>query len=90
MWCVTKAMRSPVKEPIMRREVKIGVFAVIMLGCLWGGIRFLEAVGELRADVPWWLYAGGIAVVLAIVYAIQLLRTWRTAAANPIDMIKTE
>ena len=23
----------------MRREVKIGVFAVVMLGCLWGGLR---------------------------------------------------
>ena len=28
----------------MRREVKIGVFAVVMLGCLWGGIRFLSGI----------------------------------------------
>ena len=70
--------------------VVLPAVAVGTAAAVWGGIRFLEAVGELRADVPWWLYAGGIAVVLAIVYAIQLLRTWRTAAANPIDMIKTE
>ena len=26
----------------MRREVKIGIFAVLMIGALWAGIRFLK------------------------------------------------
>lgn len=44
-----------VKEPIMRREVKIGVFAVIMLGCLWGGIRFLSGIDIFSRNIPYYV-----------------------------------
>ena len=30
----------------MRREVKIGIFAVLMIGALWAGIRFLQEIGR--------------------------------------------
>lgn len=36
----------------MRREVKIGVFAVVMLGCLWGGIRFLSGIDIFSRNIP--------------------------------------
>ena len=40
----------------MRREVKIGVFAVVMLGCLWGGIRFLSGIDIFSRNIPYmWL-----------------------------------
>lgn len=28
----------------MKREVKIGIFAILMLGCAWAGIRFLSGI----------------------------------------------
>ena len=28
----------------MKREVKIGIFAVLMIGCAWAGIRFLSCI----------------------------------------------
>lgn len=43
-----------------------------------------------RVTLHWWLFALCGAVVLLIVCAVQLVRTWRIANANPIDMIKTE
>ena len=30
----------------MRREVKIGIFAVLMIGALWAGIRFLKGFAD--------------------------------------------
>lgn len=50
----------------------------------------LRRVGAMRTDVPWWLHAAGVLLVLAIAYAIQFIRTWRIASANPIEMIRTE
>lgn len=32
----------------MKREVKIGIFAVLILGCSWAGIRFLSGVDIFR------------------------------------------
>lgn len=70
---------------IVLPAVAVGT-AVAIRGCEY----FLREVGDLRTDAPWWLYAGGIATVLAIVAVILVVRIWRTASANPIDMIKTE
>lgn len=39
----------------MKREVKIGVFAVVMLGCLWGGIRFLSGIDIFSRNVPYYV-----------------------------------
>lgn len=55
MSCVTKAMRSHSEILIMRREVKIGVFAVVMLGCLWGGIRFLSGIDIFSRNIPYYV-----------------------------------
>lgn len=71
-------------------RIALPAVAVGTAAAVWGSGRFLQEVGGMRTDVPWWLYAGGIATVLAIVYALQLRCTWRTASANPIEMLKTE
>ena len=39
----------------MRREVKIGVFAVVMLGCLWGGVRFLSGIDIFSRNIPYYV-----------------------------------
>ena len=34
----------------MKREVKIGIFAVLMIGCAWAGIRFLSGIDIFRRN----------------------------------------
>ena len=70
--------------------VVLPAVAVGVAAAVWGSEYFLQMVGAMRTDAPWWLHAAGVLFVLAIVYAIQLFGTWRTASANPIDMIRTE
>ncbi len=38
----------------MRREVKIGLFAVVMLLCAWGGIRFLSGIDIFGRNVTYY------------------------------------
>ena len=62
-----------------------GIVIAYMAGSVW-----METIAGLRAPLSWWIFALGAALVLAVVYAIQVARTWHTATANPIEMIKTE
>lgn len=64
--------------------------AVGTAAAFWGGSAYLSALSGLKCTLPWWLFAAGAGGVLAVVYAVQVSRTWRTARANPIDMLKTE
>ena len=59
-------------------------------GAVWGGMKYLEMLETMCEPLAWWIFAGGAAVVIAIIYVILIIRTWRTANANPIDMIKIE
>ena len=62
-----------------------GVVIAYMAGSAW-----MQTIAGLRAPLSWWIFAAGAMLVLAVVYAIQIARTWHTATANPIEMIKTE
>ena len=62
-----------------------GVVIAYMSGSAW-----MQTIAGLRAPLSWWIFALGAALVLAVVYAIQVARTWHTATSNPIEMIKTE
>ncbi|MBQ4503859.1 MAG: multidrug ABC transporter substrate-binding protein, partial [Alistipes sp.] len=59
-------------------------------GAVWGGMKYLEMLETMCEPLAWWIFACGAAVVIAIVYVILIIRTWHTANANPIDMIKIE
>ncbi len=59
-------------------------------GAVWGGMKYLELLETMCEPLAWWIFAVGAAFVIAIVYVILIIRTWRTANANPIDMIKIE
>ena len=59
-------------------------------GAVWGGMKYLELLETMCEPLAWWIFALGAAIVIAIVYVILIIRTWRTANANPIDMIKIE
>ena len=62
-----------------------GVVIAYMAGSAW-----MQTIAGMRAPLSWWIFAAGAMLVLAVVYAIQVARTWHTATANPIEMIKTE
>lgn len=57
---------------------------------IYAGDAYLRISSVMRCTLPWWFYAAGVMLVVAVVYGIQVTRTWRTACANPIDMIKSE
>ena len=38
----------------MKKEVKIGMFAVAMILCAWGGIRFLSGVDIFSRNVDYY------------------------------------
>ena len=59
-------------------------------GAVWGGMKYLEMLETMCEPLAWWIFAGGATVVFIIVYTVLIIRTWRTANANPIDMIKIE
>ena len=59
-------------------------------GAVWGGMRYLELLETMCEPLAGWIFALGAAVVAVIVYATLVVRIWRTANANPIDMIKIE
>ena len=61
-----------------------------VVGAVWGGMKYLELLETMCEPLAWWIFACGAAIVIAIVYVILIIRTWRTANANPIDMIKIE
>lgn len=70
--------------------VVIPAVVIGIAGAVWGGMKYLEMLETMCEPLAWWIFAVGAAVVIAIVYVILIIRTWRTANANPIDMIKIE
>ena len=64
--------------------------AVGIVGAVWGGERYISMLETMCEPLAWWLFTLGAAIVIIIVYAILVARTWHTANANPVDMIKSE
>lgn len=88
---VNGASTADVLRLLARDVLWIAVPSVIVGAAVsrWGAdLLVSNFVG--RVALRWWLFALCGAVVLLIVCAVQLVRTWRIANANPIDMIKTE
>jgi len=68
----------------------IGVAILISMPIAWwGGHRWL-ADFAYRADLSWWSFAAGGAVLLGFALAVLCLRTFRAAAANPADSLRSE
>ncbi|MBR5851980.1 MAG: hypothetical protein IKY73_05615, partial [Bacteroidaceae bacterium] len=55
---------------------------------VWMNGEWLSTLANMRCDVPLWIYVEGALSVVAVVYAVQLLLSWRAANANPVDTIK--
>ena len=55
---------------------------------VWLNEEWLSTLAQMRCNVPVWIYIAGVLAVMAFVYAVQLLLSWRAASANPVDTIK--
>ena len=55
---------------------------------VWLNGEWLSTLAEMRCDIPLWIYIVGALLVMAVVYAVQLLLSLRAASANPVDTIK--
>ena len=60
----------------------------VVLAVWWKSV-WLATLAQMRCNVPLWLYLCGVLAVVAVVYAVQLLLSWRAANANPVDTIKS-
>ena len=70
--------------------VVLPAVVVGVVGAVWGGERYISMLETMCEPLAWWLFAAGATIVIIIVYAILVARTWHTANANPVDMIKSE
>ncbi len=70
--------------------VVLPAVVVGVVGAVWGGERYISMLETMCEPLAWWIFACGAAVVITIVYVILIIRTWYTANANPVDMIKVE
>ena len=88
---VNGASTADVLRLLARDVVWIAVPSVIAGGVVsrWGADLLVSNFVE-RIALRWWLFALCGVVVLLIVCIVQLVRTWRIANENPINMIKTE
>ena len=55
---------------------------------VWLNDEWLSTLAQMRCTVPVWLYGVGALAVVAFVYGVQLLLSWRAANSNPVDTIK--
>ncbi len=55
---------------------------------VWLNEEWLSTLAQMRCSVPVWIYIAGVLAVMAFVYAVQLLLSWRAANENPVEMIK--
>ena len=62
------------------------VFGIAL--AVWWNKEWLSTLAQMRCDVPLWIYIVGALLVVAVVYAVQLLLSLRAASANPVDTIK--
>ena len=68
---------------IVLPAVVCGVAIAVRLNEEW-----LSTLAQMRCSVPVWIYIAGALSVVAFVYAVQLLLSWRAANENPVEMIK--
>lgn len=61
-----------------------------VVGAIWGGLRYIDMLETMCEPLASWTFILGAGIVLLIIYVILVVSTWKTANANPIEMIKIE
>lgn len=68
----------------------IGLAILISLPIAWwGGRKWLENY-VYRIRLSWWIFAAGGSVLLCFALAVLCFRTFRAAAANPVERLRSE
>jgi len=68
----------------------IGLAVLIALPIAWWGSRKWLENFAYRTPLDWWIFAAGGAILLFIALAILCLRTFKAAAVNPVESLRTE
>ena len=68
----------------------IGLAILIALPIAWWGSRKWLENFTYRTPLDWWLFAAGGGMLLLIALAILCLRTFKAAAANPVESLRAE
>lgn len=61
-----------------------------VVGAVWGGLLYIDMLETMCEPLASWTFILGAGIVLLIIYVILVVRTWKTANSNPIEMIKIE
>lgn len=87
VWEVLKILSMKLSYVVLPAVV-IGIIAAYIAGKYY--LETISVYSNLIANLSCWIFIFGAAVVLLIVYSILIIRTWKVANANPIEMIKVE
>jgi len=68
----------------------IGLAILIALPIAWWGSRKWLENFTYRTQLSWWLFAAGGGALLFIALAILCLRTFKAAAMNPVESLRSE
>jgi putative ABC transport system permease protein len=55
----------------------------------WGSHKWLEDFAY-KTDLSWWVFAAGGGILIIIALTVLCLRTFRAAAANPVESLRNE
>jgi ABC-type antimicrobial peptide transport system permease subunit len=68
----------------------IGLAILIALPIAWWGSRKWLENFAYKTPLDWWIFAAGGAILLCIALVILCLRTFKAAAVNPVESLRSE
>lgn len=66
--------------------VLTGIVSAIIGGRYY--LQMIRTYSDLTTQLSWWLFALGALLVMMIVYAVNVVCSWKAANENPVDAIK--
>lgn len=68
----------------------IGLAIVISMPIAWWGSRKWLENFTYRAELSWWIFAGGAASLLLVSLIVLCIRAYKAASANPVNSLRSE
>jgi len=68
----------------------IGLAILIALPIAWWGSRKWLENFTYRTSLSWWVFAAGGGALLLVALAILCIRTFKAAAVNPVESLRSE
>jgi len=91
---VRKVIGASVSQIIVllsKEFMKLIVLAILvsMPIAWWGSRKWLENF-VYKAELSWWIFAGGAAVLLLVSLVVLCIRAYKAASANPVNSLRSE